>query len=94
MIQCVSLDEALPGFAPSLIKMDIEGAEMDALQGARTLIARHCPGLAISVYHRPEHLWQIPLWVNHAMPGAYRLSLRSHAYNDFELVLYAIPNPR
>jgi FkbM family methyltransferase len=91
VIQCVALDDALPTFAPTLIKMVIEGAEYEALRGAQRLIANHLPGLAISVYHHPEHLWQIPLWVNQSFPGKYQLYLRSHAYNDFDLVLYAIP---
>jgi len=94
VIQCVALDDALPTFAPTLIKMDIEGAEYEALLGARRLIATHQPGLAISVYHHPEHLWKIPLWIDQSFPGTYQLYLRAHAYNDFELVLYAIPNQR
>jgi FkbM family methyltransferase len=61
VVQCVSLDEAIPNFAPTLIKMDIEGAEYAALLGARRTIARYRPNLAISVYHRPEDIWQIPL---------------------------------
>lgn len=91
IIQCVALDDVLPNFAPNLIKMDIEGAEYAALLGARQLIAAHLPGLAVSLYHRPEHLWQLPLLVESIAPGKYRLFMRSHALNDFELVLYALP---
>jgi FkbM family methyltransferase len=94
VIQCVALDDALPTFTPTLIKMDIEGAEDEALRGAHRIISTYLPGLAISVYHKPEHLWQIPLWVDHNFPGKYQLYLRSHAYNDFDLVMYAIPNHR
>ncbi len=92
MIQCVSLDEAIPTFMPNLIKMDIEGAEPEALLAARTLIQASCPGLAISIYHRPEHLWQIPLLVENLAKGQYQYFLRAHAFNDFDVVLYAIPN--
>jgi FkbM family methyltransferase len=91
VIQCVALDDVLPNFAPNLIKMDIEGAEYNALLGARNLIAAHLPGLAVSLYHRPEHLWQLPLLVETIVPGKYRFFMRAHALNDFELVLYAIP---
>jgi FkbM family methyltransferase len=94
VIQCVALDEALPTFAPTLIKMDIEGAEYDGLLGARRMIEEHLPGLAIALYHRPEHLWQIPFWVEGIAPGKYKYYLRSHALNDFELVFYAIPDRR
>ena len=93
MIQCVSLDEAIPHFAPTLIKMDIEGAEYEALLGARRIIAQYRPGLAICLYHRPEHLWQIPLLITRLSTecgGGYKLYLRSHAHNGFELVVYAI----
>ncbi len=90
MVQTVALDQALHGFAPSYIKMDIEGAEPQALQGGRALIAAHRPRLAISVYHRPRHLWELMLQVDQ-MGLAYRFHLRSHAFNSFETVLYALP---
>jgi FkbM family methyltransferase len=89
-IQCVSLDEALPRFRPNLIKMDIEGAEYAALLGARHTLVEHRPGLAICLYHRPEHLWQIPLLLKDWNLG-YRFYLRAHYFNGFDLVLYAIP---
>lgn len=91
VIQCVALDDAIPTFAPNLIKMDIEGAEYDALLGARQLISAHTPGIAASLYHRPEHLWQLPMLVETIAPGKYNFHIRSHAMNDFELVLYAMP---
>ena len=91
IIQCVALDDAIPTFAPNLIKMDIEGAEYDALLGARHILNTYTPGLAISLYHRPEHLWQLPILVENIAPEKYRFYVRSHARNDFELVLYAIP---
>lgn len=91
IIQCVALDDAIPTLAPNLIKMDIEGAEYNALLGARQIISTHIPGLAVSLYHRPEHLWQIPMLVESIAPRKYKFFMRSHAMNDFELVLYAIP---
>ena len=94
MIQCVSLDDAVTNFAPTLIKMDIEGAEYDALLGSRNLIATYQPGLAISIYHTPAHLWEIPLWVAQFATEnklGYTYHLRSHAYNCFDTVFYAIP---
>ena len=91
VIQCVALDDAIPTFDPNLIKMDIEGAEYDALLGARRLIAEHTPGIAASLYHRPEHLWQLPMLIESIAPGKYNFHMRSHAMNDFELVLYAMP---
>lgn len=89
-VQTVALDQALPGFAPTYIKMDIEGAEPQALGGGWGLIAAHRPRLAISVYHRPRHLWDLLLQVDR-MELDYRFYLRSHAFNSFETVLYALP---
>lgn len=90
VVQCVSIDESLAGFSPNLIKMDIEGAEADALSGARRTIERHRPGLAVCVYHRPSDLWELPALVASWNLG-YNLYLRCHQHNDFDVVLYAVP---
>jgi FkbM family methyltransferase len=89
-VQTVALDQALPGFAPSYIKMDVEGAEPEALRGGQALIANYRPRLAVSVYHRPRHLWELMLQVD-GMGLDYQFHLRSHAFNGFDTVLYALP---
>ncbi|MEW5904769.1 MAG: FkbM family methyltransferase [Pseudomonadota bacterium] len=89
-ITCVALDEALPNFRPNLIKLDVEGAELDALTGAARTIARHRPALAVSLYHHPEHLWRIPFLIESWKLG-YRFYVRGHAQSSFDLVLYALP---
>jgi FkbM family methyltransferase len=88
-MQAVAIDELLAGSGPSFIKMDIEGAELAALAGARRTIEMHRPGLALSVYHRPTDLWEIPLWVQ--AHGDYDLYLRQYGENGFDTVLYALP---
>lgn len=90
-IQCVSLDESVSDFKPTLIKMDIEGAEIEAIHGAQKIIQKIQPGLAISAYHLPSHIWEIPLLIKHMMPDAYKYYLRAHGFNDFDVVLYAVP---
>lgn len=92
MIQAVALDDALQGFSPSFIKMDIEGAESQALTGARKMIAAHRPRLAISAYHRPGDLWELLLKVQ-GWNLDYRFFLRDHSHNGFDTVLYALPEP-
>ncbi|MEO5369809.1 MAG: FkbM family methyltransferase [Magnetococcus sp. DMHC-1] len=89
VIDVVSLDDAAMAFAPTLIKMDIEGAELEALHGARIVIERYRPRLAISVYHNVDHLWSIPLYLAKLSLG-YRFYLRCHAHNGFDTVLYAV----
>ena len=54
------------------IKMDIEGAERNALAGARQTLARWHPRLALSAYHRPDDPEKIPAAVFAAWPG-YRM---------------------
>jgi FkbM family methyltransferase len=91
VIQSVSLDQALPDFRPNLIKMDIEGSEYGALLGARETIKKYRPGLAISIYHKPNHLWQIPLLIRHLTEKGGSFFIRCHAFSGFDLVLYYIP---
>jgi FkbM family methyltransferase len=90
-ITCLSIDEALPNFRPTFIKMDVEGAEMAALQGALKTITDHHPILAISAYHRPQDLWEIPQALKD-WGLDYNLYLRQHLFRGFDLVLYAVPN--
>lgn len=90
-IQCVSLDDAIADFAPTFIKMDIEGAEYEALLGAETIIRKYKPDLAISVYHNIEHIWKIPILIESFVPE-YEFSLRCHGLFGAETILYATCN--
>jgi FkbM family methyltransferase len=85
-----SLDNILLNEAhrPTYIKMDIEGAELDALRGVEKLIDRDHPKLAISVYHKIEDVWEIPHYIMRRHPG-YRIYLRQHAAFT-ETVCYGI----
>jgi hypothetical protein len=88
MVQTVRLDDVLRKVSPTMIKMDIEGAELDALAGAERIIQEHQPDLAICAYHKLSHLWEIPLLI-HAMVPQYRLYMRGHYQMGQETVLYA-----
>ena len=88
LIQCVALDHVIPGFKPTFIDMDVEGAELEALKGAETLIRENKPDLAISVYHAPNHIWDIPLYVESLHLG-YRFYLRNYSSFTDDTVLYA-----
>lgn len=93
-IQSESLDMLLAEESPTYIKMDIEGAEVDALIGASQSIRKHLPILAVSVYHHQDHIWNIPLMI-HSLSNAYRFYLRRYTPRVLDdLVLYAIPAAR
>ncbi len=89
-IAVMRIDDVCEDLKPNLVKMDIEGAEGEALAGAAATIARWRPGLAISIYHRPEDLWAIALQIEN-WDLDYRFHIRSHAHNGFDTVLYALP---
>jgi FkbM family methyltransferase len=89
-VEAIPLDAFVGREHPTYIKMDIEGAEMDALRGGGCLIRESRPTLAICVYHCPDHLWEIPLAIA-AFSPAYGLHLRRYAEIPWELVCYGIP---
>lgn len=90
-IATVAIDDFLCGERIDLIKLDIEGAEAAALQGAGNTLRNSRPVLAISAYHRPDDLWVLPDLIDSICSG-YRFYLRQHTYNSFDLVLYGVAN--
>jgi FkbM family methyltransferase len=86
----ISLDKILDGEKVTFIKMDIEGAEMDALRGAKKTINNFKPKLAICIYHSTEDLWRIPLYIKKIVPD-YKIYIRHHTNLLYETVCYAIP---
>lgn len=89
-INIVSLDDDIAE-SVSFIKMDIEGFEIDALEGAKRHISTEKPKLAICVYHKIEDLWEIPELILKLNPS-YKLYLRQYNAGDnpSESVIYAI----
>ena len=72
------------------IKLDIEGAEQDAIDGAKETILKYKPILAICIYHKAEDWYKIPQKVLEIEPS-YTLYLRHYMEGIFETVLYFIP---
>ncbi|MFA7083385.1 MAG: FkbM family methyltransferase [Arcobacteraceae bacterium] len=75
---------------PSYIKLDIEGAEKEALIGAKNTIKKHKPKLAICIYHKYKDLWELPYLVNE-ISSEYKFYLGHHMDYWFETILYAYP---
>lgn len=93
-IDLMKIDDVLNGGKASFIKMDIEGAELAALEGAQKTIQRWQPVLAISLYHKREDLVTIPQFIRH-LQSDYALFLRCHHPRlAYEMVLYAVPSAR
>lgn len=72
------------------IKMDIEGAELEALKGAKNIIETQRPKLAICIYYSLSDLYEIPLYLMQICKG-YKFYVRHYSYGWIESVLYAIP---
>jgi FkbM family methyltransferase len=90
-VMTVTIDELMASMPAGLIKMDIEGSEEGALQGALNILRRDRPRLAISVYHAPQHLWSIQNWLEENV-GGYQYRLRSYGHQGYDTVLYAMPH--
>ena len=86
----VCLDSAMKNAPVTFLKMDIEGAELKALEGAKRTILANRPKLAICVYHHFRDLWEIPLFISGLVPE-YRIFLRHHTKLEYETVCYALP---
>ncbi|QTH42267.1 FkbM family methyltransferase [Cohnella sp. LGH] len=84
-----SIDSVLQGARATFIKMDIEGAELEALKGARETIVKYRPRLAICVYHKPEDMLEIQLFLQSLVPD-YQFYIRHYSFADNETVLYAV----
>src|ERR1019366_7911911 len=88
-VSVCALDAVIGAASPSEIKLDIGGTEPDALDGARALMLRARPRLAVCAYHRCEHLWSIAEWIG-ALNVGYSLHLRAHAHSGFDAVAYGL----
>lgn len=82
------LDEELKGEEVTFIKMDIEGAELKALEGCQNHILKHKPKLAISIYHSAEDFYSIPKYIKELNPQ-YKILIRHHSQDESDTVCYA-----
>lgn len=89
-VEVVSLDSFfLHKEAPTFIKMDIEGAEYEALQGAKEIICKYKPKLAICIYHKPEDVYTIPQLLKEYRKD-YKFYLRQPYDGTTETILYVV----
>lgn len=76
-----------------LLKLDVEGAEKRALQGAEHTLKSQRPLLHISIYHRFDDLFELPLLLSSWLPR-YRWYVGHHSFYQMETDLYGIPVER
>jgi hypothetical protein len=74
----------------TFIKMDIEGYEQKAINGAKTLIQKYHPKLAISVYHQKNDFWKIPEQIL-SIRNDYDIYLRHYTEGISETIMFFIP---
>lgn len=86
-IETVALDD-ISDIAPTFIKMDVEGAECNVLDGAEKTIRRFMPKMDVCIYHRPNDLVEIYQRLKNY--GYTKFFLRAEeASLDYDIVLYA-----
>lgn len=90
-VPAAPLDELAADLRPTLVKLDLEGAEPLALTGAAGLLRAGATRWAVCLYHQLDHLWTLPLQIERTAPGRYRMVLRAYGPDGWESVLYALP---
>ena len=75
----------------NFIKLDIEGAELDAIEGAFYTIKKYHPILAICIYHKASDWYKVPQKVLN-INSHYKIYLRHYMEGIYETVMYFIPS--
>jgi FkbM family methyltransferase len=89
IIEVDSIDNLCKDIPVTYIKMDLEGSEFVALNGAKNIILKNKPKLAISIYHKPSDLVNIFRLIK-KINLEYKFYFRIHTTVGSDAVLYAI----
>lgn len=89
-IRMMKTDTMLRGDAATYIKIDVEGAEENALRGAKETISNFRPKLNVALYHRNEDMFRLPLLISE-LNRKYKFYMRHHPYvPDWDTNLYCV----
>ena len=88
-VPVVSIDEFVADEVTH-IKLDVEGAEEEALLGGRQTIRKSRPKMAVALYHRAGDLWRLPTLIE-ALGGHYQFSIRHYSHTVDDTIVYARP---
>lgn len=86
-IKAVALDTILQDQPVTFIKMDLEGWETKALEGAIQTIKKNKPKLAIAVYHSADDFRKIPEFILNINPN-YKIYLRHYTQGWSETIMF------
>lgn len=78
-VPVTTIDAAAAGRSVTLIKMDVEGAEVQAICGGRQTLEKFAPKLFVAAYHYDVDLFRLPLLLKQIVPQ-YKIYLRKHPY--------------
>lgn len=93
IIPVTTLDETVGDEQVTFIKMDVEGAELPTLKGAKKLIDRLHPNMAICIYHSDADMVDIAEYLKQVHPF-YDLYVRHYSHFYADTILYAIDPAR
>lgn len=93
-VDAFALDDFPWSTEPTLIKMDIEGQELEALKGSQSFIRNSRTVLSITAEHRMEDLWEIPLYLNSINPDRDIYLVAQDSEIGMDLVYYSVPKER
>ncbi|MCI8900952.1 MAG: FkbM family methyltransferase [Lachnospiraceae bacterium] len=88
VVNGLDIDSIVKEDRVTYIKMDIEGSELKALEGAKKVIQRNRPKLAVSLYHKFEDIVELPAYILELVPE-YKFYIRHYCSDFRETVLYA-----
>lgn len=92
-IETVTIDELAYQYKPTFLKINIEGADVDAIRGAKRVISDYAPIVAAQGHHKVEHLWEIVEVIRSFNKKDYHFFLRNYG-GISEFTFYAIPESR
>lgn len=81
MIEATKLDDFIQNEVVGLIKLDVEGYEENVLNGAKKIISRDKPTLALAAYHKTTDIERLPMIVRSIRPD-YKIKLLNKGEPD------------
>jgi len=89
-VPALTIDTLCAGTKMDLLKLDVEGAEAAALAGAQQTILQNRPAISLSLYHRTEDLWTLPLHIHELLPEKKLYLRRPDCIPMWDLTLFAV----